>query len=274
MLPPLGSAPPPPPPPPLDGGGPLPPPGCVPVPPPQGSFPQPPNQPPSNQPPNQPPAAGGNADVFAIHYELTADNQLRTRMLSRGGAAGGAAAFTEDGDLAPAGGWNSSMSLSLLDVDRATGTGKGAYLWQAGPNDGRTRVFNVFTSASASGDLTGCGFFGFGQPFSSELPPVSIENFICNWAGPGNQHSGVTAVAQKQCMATDNFGLWAPTESLIAYSPQNSCANSSADFRGGLSGSNQADWTAFPSESELVSLTTDDDYVTHFGEGPVAPAAP
>jgi hypothetical protein len=283
-LPPPPSNQPPPPPPPGDAG-PLPPPGCVYNPPPNGTNPPPPNgtNPPppngTNQPPpqgtNLPPAPqGGDADVFAVHYELTAENRLRTRMLSKGGAVGGAEAFTEDGDLSADGGWDRSMSLSLLDVDKTTGTGKGAYLWQAGPNDDRTRVFNVFTEASASGDLSGCGFFGFGEAFTNDLPKLQIENFICNWAGPNNDHDGVWATAQKQCMAVDSFGLWAPTESHIAYSPQNSCANGDPDFKGGLSGSDAASWTAFAGDSELVSLEEDTDYVTRFGDGPIAPEAP
>lgn len=216
--------------------------------------------------------AGGDAELFSVSYELTSDKHLRTRMLTKNGAVAGAEAFTEDGDLAPTGAWNRSMSLTVLDVDAESRVGKGAYLWQAGPFDDRTRVFNVFTEASDEGDKTGCGFFGFGSPFGETLPNLGIENFICNWAGPSNDHVGNAHTAQKQCMALSEYGVWEPTVSHIAYAPSNSCGSNDAAFAGGPDGSDSSQWTPFAEASDLVDLTVDADYASGFGAGPSGPA--
>jgi hypothetical protein len=191
-------------------------------------------------------------------------------MLTKNGAQGGDEAFTNDGNLSPTGAWSRSMSLTVLDVDRTTNTGKGAYLWQAGPFDNRTRVFNVFTRVADDGNKNGCGFFGFGAPFGETLPAVGIENFICNWAGPGNNHDGIESFAQKQCMSPNAYGIWEPTLSLIAYAPSNSCGSDDSSFAGG---SGTADsWSPFSTMSDLVDLNSDLDYADGFGGGPVAPA--
>lgn len=217
------------------------------------------------------PSPGGDAEVFSVSYELTSDQRLRTRMLTKNGAVGGAEAFTADGQLAPSGAWSRSMSLTVLDVDQVTGTGKGAYLWQAGPFDDRTRVFNVYTEPTDDGSKSGCGFFGYGSPFGETMPELGIENFICNWAGPSNNHQGLSHFAQKQCMAPNSYGIWEPSVSYIAYAPSNTCESTDTAFAGGESDDTN-DWTPFAQSSNLVDLASDTDYTDGFGTGPSAPS--
>lgn len=173
---------------------------------------------------------------------------------------------------------SANIQHSILNVDPTTGTGSVSYSWQAGGGDSATRVFNAYTTSS-SNVTSGCGFFGFGEPFSTTgAPNNSINKFICNWAGPGNNHAGLTSYAQKQCMTQDlGMGHFVPNVSQenITYAPVNSCSVASGGtFQYGTS-SNQDLWTKTSSTAvthNLIHIETDPDYANY--SAPSAPHTP
>lgn len=176
----------------------------------------------------------------------------------------------------------------IANLDPTTGLGNLSFAWQAGINDDKTRVFNAFTRTTTSTAVEGCGFFGYGpnfNPSTGALPSNAISTFICNWAGPGNQHTGQVGKAQKQCMLQNaTTGVFAvdSTREDIAYAPVNSCSydgtskNSGAlsfnwalpvtggAWGAGLTVANHAAVT-----NNLVTLSSDADYA-HY----TAPSAP
>lgn len=125
-------------------------------------------------------------------------------------------------------GWGDNYNLFIADFDPTTGDGNYTYAWQAGRNDSHTRVFNVYlttTELAATSVQTGVSFFGYGP--ESESSGGSISGFICNWAGPGANHSTyIVERAQKQVMtynSTTNVFESDSDQLQILYAPTNSC---------------------------------------------------
>jgi hypothetical protein len=101
------------------------------------------------------------------------------------------------------------------------------YSWQAGVQDSHTRVFQLTTEKSGSVS-TGIAFFGFGDNFdqsSGDTTDGQLKKFICNWAGPGQNHTtfGLDEYAQKQTIQTNSSGVFEEVSSNISYAPVNSC---------------------------------------------------
>lgn len=129
-----------------------------------------------------------------------------------------------------------SGDLNLIQASFNAQNSKVAYGWQAGSGDGMLRVFNAETQGT-----TGTAWFGFSPsctPGSQTMAgttscntnPIKvdqldkllkIDRMICNWAGPGNQHSGQKLI-QRQKMALSG-NVWTPTESKLRYAPTNNC---------------------------------------------------
>lgn len=129
--------------------------------------------------------------------------------------------------------WSNDLNLIQASFDGQNS--KVAYGWQAGAGDGMLRVFNAQTQGN-----TGTAWFGFSPTCTNgnSMPgsqscstnPISvtqldqllkIDRMICNWAGPGNNHTGQKLV-QKQTMQLSGT-QWTPIESKIRYAPTNSC---------------------------------------------------
>lgn len=168
--------------------------------------------------------------------------------------------FDDSGVLRVDGDWNGGFTRGVFDMDAASGRlGHVSFAWQAGTGDSHSRVFNVFTEAGESG-VTGCGFFGYGPRFdraSATLPDSAIDTFICNWAGPGNEHMGRPGLAQKQCMTLSD-GRFEPTASHIEYAPVNSCDSSGTAFEFKLQ--REDTYRTEPRLNELVELASDADF--------------
>lgn len=144
-------------------------------------------------------------------------------------------------------GWGNDGNYILANGNPTASTGTMLYAWQAGMNDGNTRVFDV--TIANTGSTIGTSFFGFGPDIQVGTNRGIAEKMICNWAGPGNSHTGISEV-QKQVM-TLTSGVFVETTSNIIYDPNNACESASGTFV--LSGT--VDGAAF---SRDASTTTKD----------------
>lgn len=127
---------------------------------------------------------------------------------------------------------------NLISIDTSTGLGTIYSTWQAGTGDSHGRVFRANTSRDSAGNDIGYAYFGYG-PKVTEAGVGTINRMICNWAGPGNNHTGLTNKAQGQVLARNSAGLFASSTNYITYAPTNSCDNSSSTFQTGVTGATQ-----------------------------------
>ena len=56
-----------------------------------------------------------------------------------------------------------------------------------------------------------------------------IEEFFCNWSGPGHTNRPKHFLSQAKCMTQDSTGRYTPDRSHIAFSPQNDCQMAGGD---------------------------------------------
>lgn len=123
-------------------------------------------------------------------------------------------------------GWENNFSYFTADFNPDNLRGDYAYVWQAGPGDDKSRVFNV--GLEVTDGSVGESYFGYGdQVDSASFEPI-VRGFICNWAGPGNDHT-LLAYAQRQHITLSaTSGLYEPSNSNgsssnITYAPTASC---------------------------------------------------
>ncbi|MBT8341196.1 MAG: hypothetical protein HKP58_14075 [Desulfatitalea sp.] len=117
-------------------------------------------------------------------------------------------------------GWGDDFNLFRTDFDPTTQLGNYAYFWQAGHHDGNTRVFNLRVyddGREATEDLNATAFFGFGSD-AGEADP-SIQGFIFNWAGPGNNHTLQEYAQKQQVSYNSGTGKFDSASANIAYAP-------------------------------------------------------
>lgn len=230
--------------------------------------------------------SGGSG--FSLNYEKTS-TKVRYRMHSANFTNGASEAtmFNTDGTMKLGQGtWTGNIALTQTELDPTDGTGSASYAWQAGSGDSDARIFNAYTTKSGT-DTLAFGFFGYGLRFDQTANGNTgsssdgiISKFICNWAGPGNSHTGVASKAQKQMMKRVSgkfvpFSASGGDPNLIDYAPLNSCnvnANS-VDANGQVfqySTTNNA-WTGSQPAvaNKLISLSSDTEY-----SGYTAPTAP
>lgn len=115
-------------------------------------------------------------------------------------------------------GWGNSFSIFTVNFDPTTMDGDFAYTWQAGPQDDNSRSFNVNISNSG---VDGLAFFGYGDDIDST--DGSIDGFICNWAGPGSNHTIIEYAQYQQVELDITTGAINPVSSNIGYAPTVSC---------------------------------------------------
>ena len=149
-----------------------------------------------------------------------------------------AAVFEADKRVRVATTGNPGYDHVMTTMDTTALTGETVYLWTAGFASEEQRVMHI--KVSASGDTrTGVGYFGFGAKLSDfrtlvksgtvPATATSIEKMICNWAGPGNSHTG-TANVQKQTLSFNaTTGYFDPVASHIGYAARVDCGSSADD---------------------------------------------
>ena len=164
--------------------------------------------------------------------------------------------------------WSGNANFLKAEIDPSKYTGNYQYAWQAGNGDSHARVFNAVLSESG-GNVSGKTFFGFGPRM--QTGPGTIDGMICNWAGPGNNHSPVTEV-QREDIALNGSGKFEVSGTTkITFDPVADCeANTSGTTMamswniGGVSGSSTVDLTT----KDLAPLTDVSSFIT----APTAPA--
>lgn len=197
---------------------------------------------------NCPGASGGTLDIGTLKYSRTSKTAM-TIVQREGNYCGtGAAAplatsyanFSGDGQLDPAGkwtgtkGWANNFNRFGASYDPTTLQGSYAFGWQAGYNDGNARVFNIGLNYNAVTEArAGEAYFGYGNDISTS--DGKIQGFICNWAGPGNNHTLKDYFQRQHITFNDTTGKWRPTNdapasSNITYAPTNSCASGGGTF--------------------------------------------
>lgn len=156
-------------------------------------------------------------------------------------------ALESDGELDPtkttssdAMGWDqqgSGFKRFAAKYIATTGAGNYQFAWQAGTGDSHSRMFSVnsaYNSVSEQRDLQ--AFFGFAPNMATTLNPGRMGSLICNWAGPGSNHSPTHGLFQSQTLQLSSaaadwtFPTSAATDSRIRFAPTNSC-NASASMR-------------------------------------------
>jgi hypothetical protein len=205
-------------------------------------------------------ASQGTNEATSVSYEKSSSTNVRVMLKSAGFCTASAdpyasaTDFTVDLSKVSSGGvpsgWGGNGNYVLAEYNPEAGTGTYFYAWQAGKGDGNTRVFNSIISGT-SGSRTGTSFFGFGTAITGTSFAGKIDRMICNWAGPGNSHTGVSKV-QKQVMS-ESSGVFAPTSSFITYDPTNTCESNSNTFS---ITANSITTTADLTTSNLVDLST------------------
>ncbi|MDO8462029.1 MAG: hypothetical protein Q7S98_04115 [Deltaproteobacteria bacterium] len=184
-------------------------------------------------------ADGGIVDAMSIRYNKSSSNlKMLFKRAGFCGADTSVKVFDTNNEVDYSLSWKNNAHYAIFGLNSSDGTGDVAHAWQAGNADDNARVLNVTVSTSGS-TTSGCGYFGYGPKLQSTSGLATISKMICNWAGPGNSHTGVLK-AQRQCFTKDTTGKFvtdtstSATKSLaITYSPNNSCSKSpatAADF--------------------------------------------
>lgn len=207
--------------------------------------------------------ASGDPEAYTVKYEYASSTELNMQVISAAFPSSVSTFFDSDGDLDVTAGWNASMTNAIINLDPSTNYGDMSYAWQAGSGDDNARIFNVYTDATG-----GCGFFGFGDDFDTSTGALSdntIDGFVCNWAGPDNDHSMASSsgLAQKQCMTyNSSTGIYEVDTSFenITYAPTNDC-DSSGSLGIRLSSASAFDTTSIT--NDLVTLSSDSEFSSY-----------
>ena len=122
--------------------------------------------------------------------------------------------------LNPAESWGNNFAVFTAEYDPTSLQGLYNYVWQAGEGDSHARIFNFGLETASSGE----SYFGYGD--TVDQTDGSILGFICNWAGPGNDHTLQDYAQRQHFTYNETSGLFEPTNeaaSDIIYAPTNSC---------------------------------------------------
>ncbi|MFK7889438.1 MAG: hypothetical protein AB8B63_01385 [Granulosicoccus sp.] len=121
-------------------------------------------------------------------------------------------------------GWKSNFAVFVANVNPFNGSGRYAYSWQAGAGDSHSRVLNV--GLDDVEPINGEAWYGYGQSLTDGIEMVGeINGFICNWAGPGNDHSLIEKAQRQSLMYDELTDMFVVPEggSNITYAPTVAC---------------------------------------------------
>ncbi|WP_295002256.1 hypothetical protein [Sulfurimonas sp.] len=129
-------------------------------------------------------------------------------------------------------GWGNNYNRFIANYKKSNKSGQYSYVWQAGPQDSHSRVLQIDLNNHTPVD--GESYFGYGaQVFDTNATFGENLGLICNWAGPGAQHSP-TFYGQRQFLTFNTTNKFFETPlggSDITYAPTNSCKyDGSASF--------------------------------------------
>lgn len=131
-----------------------------------------------------------------------------------------------DGSPSTLDGWENNFSYFTADFNPDTLRGDYAYIWQAGPGDSHSRVLNV--GLEVTDGTVGESYFGYGDRVDSNSFEPIVRGFICNWAGPGNDHTLRDYAQRQHITLSETSGLYEPSNdngsaSNITYAPTADC---------------------------------------------------
>jgi len=179
----------------------------------------------------------GRTDASSVAYEKTSSTNLAV-VLHHGNYCGTSVApyvsstdFTVDPTKKFAdttNGWANNFNIAHFNLNPANGSGDFRFAWQAGHQDGNSRILSMYLDDDGA-TVTGCGYFGFGLDVEEGVDDMSIDRMICNWAGPGNNHTGLQK-AQRQCVEKNTAGNFPATSNNFTYAPANNCNSAGAPF--------------------------------------------
>jgi len=142
-------------------------------------------------------------------------------------------AFSNKVSLTNPNGWGADATYALQNQNSDTGASTLQHAWQAGAQDGATRVINISVTA-ASGVEIGKAYYGFGLDIAKSTG--TINGMICSWIGPnetkGLGHINPDPLVQFEGMTRDvGTPVFKPDSSTLAltYAPTNNC-NTTAGF--------------------------------------------
>ena len=166
------------------------------------------------------------------------------------------------------GGWCADFNVVRANIDK-DGFGKVGYAWQAGERDGYTRTFNIKTVYNSSDNQTGNAFFGFNpHPDNSsgtnKYRSTNIDRMICNWAGPGNNHTGVAKIQRQKLSYASTANVWKSIQDNITFAPTTSCDFDNSSYSTTTFGGSGASIT-----SNLESILN---YLSKYGSQPTKPS--
>jgi len=121
-------------------------------------------------------------------------------------------------------GWGNNYTRFITNYKKSNLSGQYSYAWQAGPNDSHSRVLQIDLNDHPTVD--GESYFGFGaQMFASTTSPGQIFGMICNWAGPGNNHTPKLFAQREFLTYSSKNGVFETSTAGadITYAPTNSC---------------------------------------------------
>jgi hypothetical protein len=169
---------------------------------------------------------GNDTRGTSVVYELP-NTSVKYKMISSRaqpqGASDPVVSYANDGQISLQAG--EDIHIMQAEINDADGYGSLAYAWKAGGNDDHYRALNVVTEATGNG--TGRAYYGYVPSPTAGSETINLDlnhssaGMICNWAGPGNDHSTNNKV-QYQALAINN-GEWTATSSNIVYAPTVSC---------------------------------------------------
>lgn len=152
------------------------------------------------------------------------------------------ATYTAGGELDPAvavtggvrgttRGWRASFSRFAGDFNLDHLDGDFRYAWQAGPQDGNSRMLALDTTFNTVTEVrTLKGYFAYGADI--KLTNDDMLGMICNWAGPGNSHvTGLQFQSQTAELAATGAEFVIPSGgSKITFAPTRSCNSLTTQF--------------------------------------------
>lgn len=118
-------------------------------------------------------------------------------------------------------GWGNNFSIFTANFNPQDQAGEYSYAWQAGPMDSHSRLFNI--AVNSTSPQTAEAYYGYGANVGNT--DGTINGFICNWAGPGNDHT-LQNYAQRQFISfdeTNNLFSVSMGSSDITYAPTVAC---------------------------------------------------
>jgi len=177
-----------------------------------------------------------------------------------------------DGSPSTLDGWENNFSYFTADFNPDSLRGDYAYVWQAGPGDSHSRVLNV--GLEVTDGTVGESYFGYGdQVDAGSFEPI-VRGFICNWAGPGSDHTLRDYAQRQHITLSDTSGLYEPSNdngsaSNITYAPTVDCTYTGGgtfsydrDLDGDLADETTETVNVGPSETLELDLMDDYDDAT------------